>query len=890
MLMNKKKYIFIYSVIFTILFILCIGQWFCKYEKAYFRFYDGLDQHYLSFLYVGRWIREITGNIFINHNFSIPMWDMAIGYGGDILTTFSAYLGDPFNWISALIPEQYAEYVYAGVIIGKMYISGLAYSMYAFYHKKDAWSVLAGAIIYVFSGTMFIAFVQPFFINPMYLFPVLLLGVDKIFENESPKLFIFFLFLNFVNYFYFAYMSCVFVFLYCCVKYVFQDKSNRTFKSLICLLKKFVFCSVVAVGLSAAILFPIVMTIVKTDRLQLHHYLPLLYDKNYYSGLLAGFISSFWMGGKDCIIGFGAIALLCVIYLFVQKRRNRAIKIIFAVLSIGLCVPYFGHAMNGFNYAANRWVWAYCLCVAYIVTITLPELRDISYSNFFIIMGMVVIYALIIEVFMHAGSHEITVTILFLMMCFAVIGIILKREVWKFQTGCLIIVSISVVISSYFYFCDRYKNSLNNQVASGQAYNMVTMRGALPLLEGVTAEDGSRYDRHGVNYIRNASWLYGMSGMDFYVSIYNNDVDRFNSNIALLTSPWMYGYSGLDRRTELEALFGVNYYLVHKDLKVDLPYGYSKLLREKEIGGQIYQMYGMNEPNALMYTFDKAIDYDSYMALTPYERQQVLLQACVVPQSVSNTTLDKLKIFDDSVEYTMEVSEGVHWEGNKIYVDQPNSHVQLKTKKLQDSEIYVYLEFLDYSNGLKENYSVSLQGVLEGTNIYGMSGYIDGRTDKSHMYGGKHNWLVNLGYTEEPIDEIIITFNHVGDYILDSIKVYERKQSIIEESIQQLDGVCEDIHVEGNRISANASFDSKKYLFISVPYSKGWKAYINGKEAEIIKTNDAFMAILLEAGEYKIELRYITPYVVSGIGVSITSLVAVITYYVVRRRKNKIAL
>ncbi len=381
-----------------------------------------------------------------------------------------------------------------------------------------------------------------------------------------------------------------------------------------------------------------------------------------------------------------------------------------------------------------------------------------------------------------------------------------------------------------------------------------------------------------------------MSGIYFYVSIYNNDVDRFNSNIALLTSPWMYGYSGLDRRTELEALFGVNYYLVHKDLKVDLPYGYSKLLREKEIGGQIYQMYGMNEPNALMYTFDKAIDYDSYMALTPYERQQVLLQACVVPQSVSNTTLDKLKIFDDSVEYTMEVSEGVHWEGNKIYVDQPNSHVQLKTKKLQDSEIYVYLEFLDYSNGLKENYSVSLQGVLEGTNIYGMSGYIDGRTDKSHMYGGKHNWLVNLGYTEEPIDEIIITFNHVGDYILDSIKVYERKQSIIEESIQQLDGVCEDIHVEGNRISANASFDSKKYLFISVPYSKGWKAYINGKEAEIIKTNDAFMAILLEAGEYKIELRYITPYVVSGIGVSITSLVAVITYYVVRRRKNKIAL
>lgn len=890
MVMNKKKYVFVYTAIFIILFILCFGQWFYKYEKAYFRFYDGLDQHYLSFLYVGRWIREIAGNIFIKHNFSIPMWDMAIGYGGDILTTFSAYLGDPFNWISALIPEQHTEYVYAGIIIVKMYICGLAYSLYAFYRKKNTWSVLAGAVIYVFSGTMYIAFVQPFFINPMYLFPILLLGVDKIFENKSPTLYIFLLFLNFINYFYFAYMSCIFVFLYCCIKFVFQDKNNRTFGRFIFLLRKFVFYSVVAAGLSAVILFPIVMTMVKADRLQLYHYLPLLYDKKYYSGLLAGFISSYWMGGKDCIIGFGAIALLCVIFLFTQKGCNKAIKIVFAVLSIGLCVPYFGHVMNGFNYAANRWVWAYCLCVAYIVTITLPELKNISYLNLFIIMGMVVIYAFIIEVFANTGSHEITVSILFLMMCFVVIGIILKREVWQFQAGCLIIVSVSVVISSYFYFCDRYKNLLNNQVASGQAYNMVTNEGALPLLEGVTAEDGSRYDRHGVNYIRNASWLYGMSGMDFYVSIYNNDVDRFNSNIALLTSPWMYGYSGLDRRTELEALFGVNYYLVHKDLKVDLPYGYSKLLKEKEINGQIYQMYGTKEPNALMYTFDKAIDYDSYMALTPYERQQVLLQACVVPQSVSNTTLDKLKISDDSVEYTMEVSEGVHLEGNKIRIDQPNSCLRLKTKKLQNSEIYVYLEFLDYSNGLEESYSVSLQGALKGTDIYGMSGFIDGRTDKSHMYGGKHNWLVNLGFAEEPIDEITITFHHVGEYTLDSIKVYERSQDIIEESIQQLDDVCEDIHVEGNKISANASFDSKRYLFISVPYSKGWKAYINGKEAEIIRTDDAFMAILLEAGEYKIELHYITPYVVVGAGMSATSLVVVIAYYMVRRRKNRVVL
>lgn len=191
------------------------------------------------------------------------------------------------------------------------------------------------------------------------------------------------------------------------------------------------------------------------------------------------------------------------------------------------------------------------------------------------------------------------------------------------------------------------------------------------------------------------------------------------------------------------------------------------------------------------------------------------------------------------------------------------------------------------SNGLAENYSVSLQGAFEGTDINGMSSYIDGRTDKSHMYGGKHNWLVKLGYAEEPIDEITIIFNNVGEYTLNSIKVYEKGRKLIEESIQKLNNVCKDIYIEGNQISANASIDSKKFLFISVPYSKGWKAYIDGKEAEIIRTDDAFMAIALDRGEYKIELHYTTLYVVVGVCVSFISLVVIFVYYIMCKRRSR---
>ena len=143
--MKIKKYYFYYTVVFIILFGVCYGRWFIAYDKAFFRTYDGLDQHYLIYLYIGRWIREVFHNIFVEHRFLIPMWDMAIGYGSDIPTSLGAYLFDPFNWTSALISESYAEDAFAVTLVIKMYLSGIAYSCFSFYKKRDSFSKIGRA-------------------------------------------------------------------------------------------------------------------------------------------------------------------------------------------------------------------------------------------------------------------------------------------------------------------------------------------------------------------------------------------------------------------------------------------------------------------------------------------------------------------------------------------------------------------------------------------------------------------------------------------------------------------------------------------------------------------------------------------------------------------------
>jgi uncharacterized membrane protein YfhO len=58
-------------------------------------------------------------------------------------------------------------------------------------------------------------------------------------------------------------------------------------------------------------------------------------------------------------------------------------------------------------------------------------------------------------------------------------------------------------------------------------------------------------------------------------------------------------------------------------------------------------------------------------------------------------------------------------------------------------------------------------------------------------------------------------------------------------------------------------------MVFSIPYSKGWTAYVNGKKTKLLRANTMFMALPLKAGFYNIELRYFTPGLKVGIILSI---------------------
>ena len=99
--------------------------------------HDGIPQHLNSLAYYGRYLREVLHTIFVEHKLELPMWDMNIGYGSDILTTLHYYvIGDPLTLLSVFVPADKTEVLYEVLIFLRIYLAGISFSIFCFYHKN----------------------------------------------------------------------------------------------------------------------------------------------------------------------------------------------------------------------------------------------------------------------------------------------------------------------------------------------------------------------------------------------------------------------------------------------------------------------------------------------------------------------------------------------------------------------------------------------------------------------------------------------------------------------------------------------------------------------------------------------------------------------------------
>ncbi len=194
-------------------------------------------------------------------------WTWSYDLGMSTIQAFSFYgLGSPFVWISMLLPVHLYPYLAGWIYILKYTAAGVtAYYLIRRFTKKET-SAVAGALMYAFSGFQATNLMYYHFHDVVALFPLLLLGLEKVLENPKDRgTLIFAVFLNALNNYYFLVLEATFTGLYFLFRAFGRERTSlrRTCRDFLsCLL-----CAVWGAAMAAILLLPSLLYILQSPRM-----------------------------------------------------------------------------------------------------------------------------------------------------------------------------------------------------------------------------------------------------------------------------------------------------------------------------------------------------------------------------------------------------------------------------------------------------------------------------------------------------------------------------------------------------------------------------------------------------------------------------------------------
>lgn len=919
---SKKGFYLSYLGLFCLFFILFTFG-FLIYKRGFIWATDGLEQQYMFFILQGEWLRELLTNIFIEHTFVVPMWTDTVGYGADYVVSVGNTLGNPILWLSVFATAENADLLLNATVPITLFLAGFAFLGYCSYKQFDRFSALIGCLVYLFGGYSLIAYSQIYMLYPLLLAPLVLWGVDKVFDRKPPTLFIFALFLCFFCSVSQAYVTCLVLLVYCLVK-VFNLDEKVTIKTFFAWVAKIISCILLAALLAGIMFFPNAMSLLSQGRLGLDRFESLSYSFGYYLQLIEGFISPTSVGA-DCIYGFAPLALVAVFGLFfvktteLDKRTRRTLQILFVVMTGFLCLPMVGRVFNGFAYANNRWIWAYALLVSLIVVVQLPAFRLAIRKGDKKVIIASCCYGLVCMVFLMWYTSESFYALLALLFAAIALCYAFKDKRALFNASMIGVVAVSCLYVS----CQWGGGSSAGQVQLGQSYNYAVRDDASAVVADVDGSAEQRYDSAETHLWRNGNIANGMLGSTFYNSFYNSYVDQYHTSLGLATSSMNFSYTGFNSRTTMEALAGVVNFLVPANDTSMLPPLYRTQVAQGTVKEEDYATYQADATLPLAFVYDSAISRSSYDAMSIAVRQDALTQAAVIdaPEQDSSTNvrsytqelpseLGFIQQGDDVVEVSdtqslAQKQSGVTIEGNTITITEPNTVLYLNSTIPANREAYFICHGMDYEpleNSIGTNLSKrekvwaflnqlisedpkECKIIVSGE---GMAQEIWFMNNKHHLYGGKDDWAVNVGYSDEERHTIALQFSSPGVYSFDSFGVFAQDTAAVESDIQNLsENSATDIQEFKNGYSCVATADaSGEYLYFRIPYAAGWTALVDGKPANVLNANVGFMAIELPEGTHQVELRYETPNLRTGALLSLIGLAVVVGLVIVSKKRK----
>lgn len=886
MIKEQRKYCYgVYTLMFLLMCIVAFLPFFTEGKSFVWGagVEDGLSQHFSALVYYGEALREFFRNLLAGHP-KLVMWDMSLGYGADILSTLNYYaIGDPLNLLYGFVSSKNTETMYNFMIVLRMYLAGITFIMYARKMKKRSYGTVIGALVYVFSGFCFrLGLRHPFFINPMIYFPLLCLGIEKIYQRERPYVFIFAVCVSAMSNYYFLYMLTIFAVIYAWIRFYKYTEENKM-KNFFLTILKFGIYYTLGIAMAAVILLPSVIGFLGNGRYGngVDWKSLIVYPGKYYLLFIENFIGYGNMGSNTNAGYLPIVGIVVLFTLFSQRMKHKKYRAAFIASIIALILPIFGYAFNGFSYANNRWAFALSFIVALLTAEMYPRLFVMSKRQQIGIGAGIIIYT-VFCIIVNASGEEILknkgimaacgliAVFYILLLIFQRLGYDTQKRIVRVSMAILLLISVGV--HGYYRFDPKGYAYTQEFMDQGQAYRTLKEDNIRMLSK---ANDPSVYRVHAEGYrYKNYGLINHLNTISGYYSITAKCVTDTIKGYDTLGMQYADKYKGVDQRLGLLSLAGVKYITVAHNSQVakdvssmgDVPYGVEKLRKKGNI--TLYKN---------KYALPFAYAYDSYMTEQQYEqlngigKEQAMLAQIILNQHPADKEIQHNEQRNGPDIQTISLPE------TRISSPKGKKYADITVPVEKDKETYLYFKNLVYhgkKNG-DDNFILTgrkgTKGILVTQNDVQQKIHI--QSTFNPYYFGRKDYIVKINHqTSKAKEKVRLNFLSPGEYEFDDISLITvPKKDVLARLKERKENSMKQIQYEGNHFRGVYHAKKDQILCVTIPYSKGWKATVNGNRTKIYKANGMFMGIIMKKGTQSVKLDYETPGLKIGAWISLVA-------------------
>ena len=786
--------------------------------------------------------------------------------GGEMVSLWAYYLLSPFNLLFLLIPHSAIAMGVSLLIFLKLVSCTVSFVVLLdVKFKQRNWTTLLFALSYGFMSYLSANQFNVMWLDALIGLPLIILGVDALLQKRNPLYYVLPLSLTILSNYYTGYMICLFLGLY--FPYAYSMISDSfSLKNFIKQFGRFIFYSLLAVELIMVILLPTFYSLLGSKGTATtiawslkSEYNPLLIA----SKLFIGSFDFHEMQKGYPNIFVGSLALFSFLCYFKEKKIALSQRLYALFITIFLLISFniemfdkLWHAGQLPNWYSYRFsflfsFWLVFLGYQWTLKKTAVGLHE-TFVYFFLVLATGIGFILFPQGYLQgwqiALGFGLSMGILY--------GLILigrgKRTHQKFLISFVV---IELLLNSIITL-SRLGYVMNSEFTAYQA--------SLANWSTVLRPAENEFYRSEKTILRskNDSLQVPTYGVSHFSSTFEKETEKFFDAIGVRQGTAYVNYSNGTLLTD--ALLGIKNTFIETTGVTYNERWERKDLEDLPTIETFNQGHVVTNPNALSIAYPMKAILKSMKVPTnhPITMQNQLANA------LSGTTSPKNIFTRVSYETTFENIIGSPVVYQRIQVEDKTQYGTITLTFTPETDDPIYLEMAGTMG--EEDVEMMLNG--EPYAFYPVQ---------------SKPVLLSVAKNQKGQAQTLQIIVKLDGFEFSKLNLYSLNTSLLNERLEKTKE--QELKLEtfaATHFAGTMEVSEDSTVLTTIPYSTGWKVWVDGQEVETYKILDSLLGFTISKGPHRIEYRYTTPLLLEGSLVSLASLLLVILILYKRKKTD----